>query len=562
MKGIIAAICVGVGAVCFYFLLSSQDEEIVRDEGSRNIDSVLQVTKTRVAKRINKELAPQSKKFIKYSDSEKEISELVITSTNDEVLDLINSLDDEQQVLSVIVAFLKKVALKDQSQAIAFIERIEDSKVREWARAILVAIVSESDPAKALQIAQTFNIGKLSVHYKNIFTIWAKTDPEAALNALDKIVQSTEKESARRILFEEWAKNNPQSLISYLKDSPSSKIKNDILGRALVEISKSDVSFALDYVQTAPLGVSKKQLVAAIIGSFDVNNDLDLVTSWINVTAKGEVRTNAIIELIPKLGSHQMELCNSLIESLSPGTARELAVGKLAISIIENNPPERAMELATKIQDPLDNKLALRTIFQTWATREPLAAADYALARMGNDQAIVAEVIEGWASVNPRDALSWVNQMLESDLIEKKTIPKSALFQALAYQDPTMARSLIDQNSDLFPPNVENVTTLAFQWTKNDPPGAAAWINTLPASENKNRAYQTVAETWISYDSIQASKWISGLDSGNPRNHAIVAIVNATMQDDPETAYEWSNLITDSKLRQQTIDRLPPSSRK
>lgn len=493
--------------------------------------------------------------------TEDEIVELVATSTPDQLIKIINSYSSPRDAFALVVNAFTNLTKDNPKLAIQYADMLNNSQAAEWAHSLIVLTVADSDPATAIVIAKAGRPELLKVAFKNIFTRWTEKDPRAAYTAWESLEPSGARELAGEVLIKEWLKLNPLEVFDFINSKPASSIKSQMLAQVVMELSKTDVKYGLDFLANSQSGEIKLQLVQTIINSFDIGKDLDTVISWLNNTSSGEVRTTAIVALIPKIGTNQIDLCNSLLEKLSPGTTRDHAVQALAAGLFENNLPENSIELALKLNEKADQDIAINSILSKWALVDPTLAVQYALNGSSDNSTAMRTVIEAWSRNHPKDVVKWLTGMKDNNVLSTISIPKAEIFQSLSFHDPSTAKAMLAENTSMFPFTTQNVEILASQWVRNDPVAATTWIQSLPNSQAKNRAFMVLAENWISYDSIQASKWIATLKNGSPRDNAIVAIVNATMQGDSESAYEWSNLINNIDLRNQVQNRIPPISK-
>lgn len=238
----------------------------------------------------------------------------------------------------------------------------------------------------------------------------------------------------------------------------------------------------------------------------------------------------------------------------SPGTdistARQILLARYA-----DLDPETALTYVDTLSAE-DRTTSALTIMNTWAARDPRAAAAHLEAGIGSfgiseeDAALSAAGIAAtWAAQDMAAATQWVGGLSED--LRAAAIP--ALTGTLAATDPARAAAL----AAALPAGSEQAAALssvALQWGQTDPRSTASWIRTLSDSSAQTAAAASLVNAWMQSDPSAASQWVNTLPNGALRDNAIVALTHSpAIRNDAESAVAWASSIKDVQLRESTL---------
>jgi len=188
---------------------------------------------------------------------------------------------------------------------------------------------------------------------------------------------------------------------------------------------------------------------------------------------------------------------------------------------------------------------SLATVYHTllpeWVRHDPKAAAQFAesadAARWRVD--LMTVVAQTWTDVNVDDAETWASQLAnptERSMVlgyvafEEANSNSSRAVQVLS--DPQMSddrRTILVQN-------------LATQWAGQDVQPLYNWLNTLPASAQRDDWFERVALAQSRNAPAQAAAIVSdNIAPGPVQNDAALQVLRQWMRQDQEAAVAWAN---------------------
>ena len=197
------------------------------------------------------------------------------------MIKIINSFPNPEDSLGLLAKLFPKIAGKDPDAAVRLAGMLHDPKVAKWARALIITTVANSDPEKALNLANSIGKDRIGLHYENIFKKWVQLDPKNAMDNWSKMIASPEKDRAAHVLVDGWANQDPQGLLDYVTANPGFSFRREAMSGAIAQLGKINVSSAMKYIKESNLGDFKIQLASTLIKSIDGNADVTQVISWV-----------------------------------------------------------------------------------------------------------------------------------------------------------------------------------------------------------------------------------------------------------------------------------------
>lgn len=491
------------------------------------------------------------------SVSERLASDTVKDKDPEDVIKIINTFSDPRDALGLLAKFFPQIAEKDTDTAVRLAGMLQNPKAAKWARALIITTVANSNPVKALALANSIGRDSLGLHYENIFKKWVQSAPKDAMDYWSQMSASQEKDRAGHMLVDVWANQDPRGLLDFITANPNFSFKREAMTGAITQLGKGDITLALKYIKESNLGDFKIQLASTLIKSINSNTDITSIVAWVNEMPGGALKTQAIIDLVSTIGPTNSSISLNLLEGLSPGPPKDAAVNKFVADVFRKAGAEAALNLLSDMTDSGDREVAKNILFKEWSNKEPQQSIKYVLDKMNGDKGAMKVIISQWAVNNPAQAVDWVIQNLSAGKIAESQIPTDSIIGSLSAYSPQQAIEMAKNRPDLFPLNGKNVQVLAFNLTKVDPLSASDWVNALPASNDKDMAYRSVADAWMAFDSEKASKWVGSLANGSSKDSAIVSIVYGVVGHDPQLAFEWANSVSNKKLRDQLISSIP-----
>lgn len=139
----------------------------------------------------------------------------------------------------------------------------------------------------------------------------------------------------------------------------------------------------------------------------------------------------------------------------------------------------------------------------------------------GSDRAsLMEEMIDGWASYDPKNAASYI----------------------LALGDQASERVKI---------------SLVDEWSESDPAAAAAWLSSLsPDDPAIARGAAEIIREWSRYDLNASAEWLNSLPASPELDRAVASYTFQAAQEDPASAMSWAESISSDNFRNRMMERV------
>lgn len=226
----------------------------------------------------------------------------------------------------------------------------------------------------------------------------------------------------------------------------------------------------------------------------------------------------------------------TLSTTSTPARTRSLVV---LIEELAKSDPKRALELAAaetnwRLRDTLRNA-ALRG----WASVEPIAAANHALAIRPEERRSAVEAVMQGAAANPPEAVKTALHLCQSDTeaagdYGHYTI--AALVDVGAFDEAVRFGNQV--GTDKYPFLLKSAF---FQWSRNQPQEALAAVDSIKDPLLKAQAYGEAISGWAWADGKSVAEYALALPAGSSRNDVLAEALPRWVEKDPVAATEWIN---------------------
>jgi hypothetical protein len=177
-------------------------------------------------------------------------------------------------------------------------------------------------------------------------------------------------------------------------------------------------------------------------------------------------------------------------------------------------------------------------------------ARAFALEKGSDRDALVRELLSGWAVRDAEAALEWVSS-LEDPAARRSA--RSTVCLAVAERDPRRAVGLAlahDADQDGGGPLLECLT---MQWCEKEPATAIEWAREQPQGEWRDRLVARISAVLSKSDPAAAGQLVSGLEPGELQDEAVMAVLHQWALKDPAAALEWAEAFSESALRDRAL---------
>jgi hypothetical protein len=221
-----------------------------------------------------------------------------------------------------------------------------------------------------------------------------------------------------------------------------------------------------------------------------------------------------------------------------------------ALAEIAKNRPDLAIALAQELgRTDAEKSLWVTGLVNSWARRDPKHAWDW-LVQPNNKLAnnpVVGAVMDAMASSDPEMLLGNIDVLLlTNDTSGSPFSARNSVYmglQALVKNgNLALARAAVESwaNDSV---NLQIGTAayeiVAMAMDQASPENTAAWLKSLPVSEDRNAAIGTFAVTWGGSDPGGAMRWAETLQPQEGQSEAVGKIFVQWMQNDPGAAMNW-----------------------
>jgi hypothetical protein len=412
------------------------------------------------------------------------------------------------------------------ADALAWIEALPPGTVRSSLIPKTILSVDRTDPQRALQVLQrnTFTLGGPWAA-ENLFNDWTARDPESAAAAALQLKGDVGR-SARKSVARSWAQDNPAKAMAWAASVPNIATRKELITSIAKQWAQSDpraeIAWALPLndanMRLQSLRAGMSQLAAA---------DLPAALDLIHAMPSGDDHDQALLTVVNKAGEKDARGALRLLDDLPPGADRNSAGRKLC---------------------------------ETWGQTDPRGALDWLVQnvppprynpRIYSGNAGLTGLVQRWVASSPEDAIAWAQALPEGD---NRSAALASVVEGLSSTDLSRAQSIFNQ----LPPDAQETAAgvLAANLTIQDADQARAWVESLPEGPAQDSGLRVVATKWANQNPTAVASWLDTLAPGNGRDSAVVGYSWAVFQSNPKSALSLVMTIADAKNRDEQTESL------
>jgi hypothetical protein len=266
--------------------------------------------------------------------------------------------------------------------------------------------------------------------------------------------------------------------------------------------------------------------------------------------------------------------------------------------------------------------LEMKLLMRSWSTIDPISALAYAnesLDPKSERRFGVSEILAGWASRNPDEAIAWaqtnstddtgvgssllfgvIKGLAEKDLDRAdevfKDLPEgNARWQASTFlaqkfseigvekaiawannfpkSDERMRETILGQiGAKLARQDIEATAkwveamkddkasfrimdNLLTQWVPKDPARASQWVSEIQENEKRFHGIHQLTSRWALTDPVATAEWLNTFPASAKMDPVVSEFVNRISTRDPEGATGWANSIVDPETKQKALNK-------
>lgn len=153
---------------------------------------------------------------------------------------------------------------------------------------------------------------------KAVFTRWARTHPQDAMNALASVTDESEHNQLFQTVADWWVANNPATLADYAESLPNGDDKTYALNLVADNWSLQDPQAFASWLRTAPPGVNMDEAIAKMISSTDeANRSSEIAMEWVEAINDPTLRYNSLLWVMGQWNQSNPTAAQNYVGSIS-----------------------------------------------------------------------------------------------------------------------------------------------------------------------------------------------------------------------------------------------------
>jgi hypothetical protein len=346
---------------------------------------------------------------------------------------------------------------RDPDGAIDALSKGSDFALRpHWRFEVAYAMVDQ-DIERALRLMADWHADDIGFGPSGIAAVskWARKDPRHAAEFLFSQPPGYSVQSTIDTVGKEWAKIDPVAALEYAKGRPG-ELSSVLAASAIKEWASKNVGDVADWL-AATDDRTRNRLSPAFVEAW-AKQDTDGAMSWCAENLTGTSLARAVAGLMRGAAEKDVTGAAALVTGMEPSHARTEAALAVANKWFPNlSSDTRAGPEAVAWLGNLDGDTVKRVVEEVawgWATSDPRGMAAF-IAQSSSDRVppYAYELLgRELARKSPSESLDWANQLPE----DRKLSGGGAAFA---------------------------------EWRSSQPEAAMKWLNELPSSDPRQKAY-------------------------------------------------------------------------
>lgn len=333
---------------------------------------------------------------------------------------------------SRLAAAFTAVAGRDLEQALAWFERVQDSRQRQRVGSVIAEQLAQQDPLRALAWAKGAEDGFERSIYMRVLATLSETRPDLALADAKSLDGQQERLSALMTVARTVSRDDPRRALSLLDGIESAEDREVMIGNIAMVWLQDDPETALDWILAVdtPRRSDLIQGAAYMLARQDVDAAIRLLpridkqhaSTWrqqivANLAAQRSVAEarqfvaqyegspeypQMMSSLIQGLAETDAAAALEMLDSHPAGEERQMLYSSVLMQYARQDPRQAAESLVSIDDEELRTGLTAQIVSQ-WAHSDPVAAERWTAdlpPGQGRDLAIVG-VAASWSELTP-----------------------------------------------------------------------------------------------------------------------------------------------------------------
>lgn len=327
--------------------------------------------------------------------------------------------------------------------------------------------------------------------------------------------------------------STPSSLAALKELAGNRSPKDSIAFLEAIEALGADEIDAMmvDLQKLNPGDHSRYQLCSALLNrwaSIDADGAWDAVMHF----ADNDLKRNMISTVIGAISRSDLGKARQLLTEIKDSQTKQSALYGFLNQAASDDPEEAFRVLASEPTNPQGYD-HYQNLFQKWAMDDP----DAAIAKLNlikgntNRQQALQGIVAALVTSDPKRALNMLDEMPPG---QSRSSMLSSITSVWMSHDSDAAIAWINTLSAA--DKSKAFENGCWQLIRQDPAKAAAFLSTLPASNQTTNHFSQLASQWAQQDLEAARKWVESLPAGQTREQAMNGIIGTIARTDPAKA--------------------------
>jgi hypothetical protein len=196
---------------------------------------------------------------------------------------------------------------------------------------------------------------------------------------------------------------------------------------------------------------------------------------------------------------------------------------------------------------------AERLLLRRWGQLDAEAALQWVstIPEPARRNSLRQQVIQGWASVNPGQALAYLEQQLQ---VSGSAVRAREVFEGVQHADDATALTFFSSLD--VKKYGEEAANLIWMLFGRNPDQVASFVATLPEGDLKRLAVDRVIDHWARYDPWAAKAWMERVVPPEAGASARLELGESWARVDPAGAVRWFLELPPEQQERRTLDRI------
>jgi hypothetical protein len=214
--------------------------------------------------------------------------------------------------------------------------------------------------------------------------------------------------------------------------------------------------------------------------------------------------------------------------------------------------PTAAADFLAGIQAGSAKENGMRALAHQWTMADPAAAMAWAMSQEANGKRLLNQIARTYSQRDPEAA---IQQLFEMESGPQKDAYLAGIAPAWVGIDPQTAMDAVNTIGDRSQ-RISAIHQAVVRWAHKDPAAAAAWTAESAEKGLQSALQQNIARAWSSRDPVAALSWAAEQDDLNLRERLVAAAAPQAVWRNPELAIDTVTALPESQNKQYAVERL------